>query len=84
MSYGGAQPKLDSACASASKAGSPSTVASEHQASMHRHIGSAINEALDSLGPLQDRPAHCRSTSRPLPYAQVRAVSVCGQTVMRL
>jgi hypothetical protein len=54
VSYDGTAP-ADIACAlGASPATSSGIIAADHQAGMHRHIGSAISEALDRLRPLQE------------------------------
>ena len=82
ISYGGgAKPTLDSASASTPVVGSPATVACEHQASMHRHIGSAISEALDNLRPLQDPP---RSLPMQATAASLRASAHRGPVLARM
>ena len=50
VSYDGACPQ------GAVQAVSPGAIASDHQAGLHGHIGSAISQALDRLRPLHEPP----------------------------
>ena len=61
---------------------SPSVVAAEHQAGMHRHIGSAISEALNMLRPLHD--PHRAAPAAPVATAASVRASACRCVCVRL